>query len=404
MYKLYKHQKRVNGEWVDDDTVIPSIDANGTRKKVISFTSDASCYNGDVINERWVDDEIINADCNQKFDDYDDTKQEYLGCFDERTPSVTIKGEPNISYEILYYKINNPSTENSKLIRLDSSGNGYIEFESDDSIFSIKPSTESSTFEAEIKGCNVSGFGGLKLRTLTVSSSTYYRPNLDRVFNNCPDLSNIIFKGFDTSKTTTMSRMFKDLTLLTSVDVTHFDTSNVTNMGYMFSGCIGLTSLDLRNFNTSNVRNMGYMFFGCKCITSLDLSNFDTSNVTHMDDMFNGCSGLTSLNVSGWNTSKVIYMSYMFSNCMSLTSLDLSNFDTRNVTYMARMFQWCNRLTSLDLSGWDMTNVTDTKEMFKTCTSLRTIRMVGCNQTTIDKIKSALTSAGILSQVTIITE
>ena len=80
MYKLYKHQKRVNGEWVDDDTVTPSIDANGTRKKVISFTSDASCYNGDVINERWVDDGIIEADCFQKLEDYDDTKQEYLGC------------------------------------------------------------------------------------------------------------------------------------------------------------------------------------------------------------------------------------------------------------------------------------------------------------------------------------
>ena len=80
MYKLYKHQKRVNGEWVDDDTVPPSIDANGTRNKVISFTSDASCYNGDVINARWVDDGIIEADCFQKFEDYDDTKQEYLGC------------------------------------------------------------------------------------------------------------------------------------------------------------------------------------------------------------------------------------------------------------------------------------------------------------------------------------
>ena len=29
MYKLYKRQKRVNGEWVDDTTVEPSIDANG---------------------------------------------------------------------------------------------------------------------------------------------------------------------------------------------------------------------------------------------------------------------------------------------------------------------------------------------------------------------------------------
>ena len=378
MYRLYKHQKRVNGEWVDDTTVAPSIDANGTRNKVISFTSDASCYNGDVINERWVDDGIIEADCFQKFEDYDDTKQEYLGCFDERTPSVTIKGEPNISYEILYYKINNPSTENSKLIRLDSSGNGYIEFESDDSIFSIKPSTDTSTFEAEIKGCNVSGFGGLKLRTLTVSSSTYYRPNLDRVFNNCPDLSNIIFKGFDTSKVTTMDGMFKGCSGLKSLNVSGWNTSNVTIMSNMFVGCSGLTSLDLSDFNTSNVTNMGSMFYNCSSLKSLNLSGLDTSKVTNMPGMFSNCSSLESLVLSGWNTSKV--------------------------TNTSGMFNGCSCLTSLDLSGWNISNETIIGGMFVNCTSLTSIRMVGCNQTTINKINSALTSAGILSQVTIITE
>ena len=80
MYKLYKRQKKVNGEWVDDDTVEPSVDANGKRGKVISFTSDASCYNGEVTDERWVDDGIIEADCCQDFEDFDDTKQEYLNC------------------------------------------------------------------------------------------------------------------------------------------------------------------------------------------------------------------------------------------------------------------------------------------------------------------------------------
>ena len=80
MYKLYKRKKIVKGEWVDDTTVAPSIDANGTRNKVISFTSDASCYNGEVTDERWVDDGIIEADCSHPPHDYDDTKQEYLGC------------------------------------------------------------------------------------------------------------------------------------------------------------------------------------------------------------------------------------------------------------------------------------------------------------------------------------
>ena len=80
MYKLYKHQKRVNGEWVDDTTVAPSIDADGTMDKVIAFTSDVSCYNGEVTDERWVDDGIIEADCSQPPQGFDDTEQEYLNC------------------------------------------------------------------------------------------------------------------------------------------------------------------------------------------------------------------------------------------------------------------------------------------------------------------------------------
>lgn len=80
MYKLYKRQKKVNGEWVDDDTVEPSVDVNGTRDKVISFTSDASCYDGEITDERWVDDGIINVDCSQPPQDFDDTNQEYLNC------------------------------------------------------------------------------------------------------------------------------------------------------------------------------------------------------------------------------------------------------------------------------------------------------------------------------------
>ena len=38
MYKLYKYQKLVNGEWTDDNTETPSIDAKGRLNKVISFT------------------------------------------------------------------------------------------------------------------------------------------------------------------------------------------------------------------------------------------------------------------------------------------------------------------------------------------------------------------------------
>ena len=80
MYKLYKRQKLYFGEWLDDASE-PSIDANGRFNKVISFTSDDSCYNGEVTDERWVDDIIIDVGCSeQPPQDFDDTKQEYLNC------------------------------------------------------------------------------------------------------------------------------------------------------------------------------------------------------------------------------------------------------------------------------------------------------------------------------------
>ena len=360
----------------------------------------------------------------------------YILYCDGSIPCVIIKGDPNIIYHIFYCNINNPSTEYCKEIILDSSGNGYAEFESDDSIYRIQPYTVSTIFyKAEIKGCNVSGFAGLQLNTLTVSCSTYCRPNLDRVFSNSTDLRHLTFKGFETSNATTMSSMFENCSGLTSLDVRNFNTSKVTNMNSMFGGCSGLTSIDVSNFNTSNVTDMNYMFGGCSGLTSLDVSSFDTSNVTDMGcmfyhcrklttldvgnfntskvtnmiGMFDGCIGLTSLDVSSFDTSNVVDMSEMFYGCEALTSLNLSNFNTSNVTQIAQMFHYCENLQTLDLSGWDLTNLRviggwhPTSGLFTYCKSLNLIYMRGCNQNTIDIIKSELSSVGIQDQVTIIT-
>ena len=172
--------------------------------------------------------------------------------------------------------------------------------------------------------------------------------------------------------------------------------------GYEYDN-VDVTSLDIRTVDTSNVTDMSYMFYYCSKLTSLDVSNFDTSNVTSMNTMFGCCNGLTSLDISNFNTSNVIDMYGMFNGCSGLTSLDISNFNTSNVTNMSSMFYGCRSLTSLDLSGWNIGVSTIVEDMFFYAESLKTIRMVGCNQTTIDKIKSALTSAGILNQVTITT-
>ena len=457
MYKLYKHQKRVNGEWVDDDSVTPSIDANGTRKKVISFTSDASCYNGDVINERWVDDEIIDADCNQKLDDYDDTKQEYLGCFDERTPYVIIKGGPE-NTKLTYWTNLNKLEGPPGYFNLDENGNGYFELKDDEILHSISLPTHKGQpdyplSEVYIKGCNVTtanpfgGYGKIVFSGSTIISDksnysgysgaysyiyngvdTSKSTNMTFMFSGCTSLTSLDLSGWNTSKVIGMDSMFKGCSGLTSLDVSHFNTSNVTDMGGMFYGCNGLTSLDVSNFNTSKVTDMSWMFFGCSGLTSLDVSNFNTSKVGGMSGMFRDCSGLTSLDVSHFNTSNVKYMACMFEGCSGLTSLDLSSFDTRNVTemdymfhgcsklksldlsnfntskvtQMAYMFDYCISLTSLDLSGWGFSR-TINKPTFIGCSKLKTIRMVGCDQDTIDVIKSILSKDGILNQVTIIT-
>ena len=47
-----------------------------------------------------------------------------------------------------------------------------------------------------------------------------------------------------------------------------------------------ITEIYFKGSNTSNVTNMSYMFRECSTLTSLDLSNFDTSNVTRMSHMF----------------------------------------------------------------------------------------------------------------------
>ena len=253
--------------------------------------------------------------------------------------------------------------------------------------------------------------------------------NMRYVFSDCNGLTSLDVSNWDTSKVITMNSMFSGCIGLTSLDVSHFDTSKVTDMSFMFAGCNGLTSLDLSNFDTSQVVNMSDMFYNCSNLTSLDVSNFNTSRVTDMSlmfadcisltsldvssfntvkvtemvGMFSDCSGLTSLDVSNFNTSQVTDMHNMFYGCSGLAFLDLSNFDTSKVTDMRYMFYECSDLTSLDLSNWNMDNVNNTSYMFRGCYILRTITMKNCNQATIDKIKSALTEAGILNNVQIIT-
>lgn len=329
----------------------------------------------------------------------------YITYCDGGTPCVIIKGgEPNKKVEINYFKVNNPIDCRPKIIWLDDEGNGYAEFESDDSIYIFKMSQLTKTFEVEIKGCNVSAFNVTEYEpniSMTVSCSSYCRPADVKPFES-NNISKLTFKGFDTSNATSMSLMFYGLDDLESLDVSQFDTSKVTNMHAMFNTCQSLHSLFLNGWNVSNVTTMEVMFGGCEGIKLLDLSGWNVSNVTNMDWMFDGCRSLTSLDLSGWNVNNATSMWRMFMFCRSLTSLDLSGWNVSNVANMVLMFTECNSLTSLDLSGWNLSRPLTTG-MFDYCDSLKTIYMRDCSQNTIDRIKYELEASHILDQVTIIT-
>ena len=242
----------------------------------------------------------------------------------------------------------------------------------------------------------------VEIRNLDARNAT----GMTSLFGSNPNVESIVMRDLNVSKVTSMYSIFSKCSGATTIDIANWDTSSVTDLYAAFSGCTSVTSLDLSSWNTSHVTRMNFMFDGCSKLQSLDVSNFNTSSVTNMRCMFNKCSSLTSLTLSSFDASKVTDMMSMFYNCSELTSLNLSSFKTNSVTDMRYMFGFCEKLTELDLSGFDMTHVPykNKANMFLDCKALKTIYMRGCDEGTVNKIKSSLSSDGISSQVTIITE
>ncbi len=189
--------------------------------------------------------------------------------------------------------------------------------------------------------------------------------NLSFWFRDCTKLSSISgLEYLNTSNVTDLQYMFYNCKELTNIDLTNFNTSNVVNMKSMFSGCVNLTDLDLSGFNTSSVTDMSSLFSGCVNLANLDLSGLNTSNVTDMNSMFFGCRGLNNLNLNGFKTYRVTDMNSMFYNCRNLKSIDTSGFDTSNVISMYRMFLGCASLANLDIRNFNTSKVENMGAMF----------------------------------------
>lgn len=168
-----------------------------------------------------------------------------------------------------------------------------------------------------------------------------------------------------------------------------------------------VTKIDFDNTMVDEVKvsckvNLSNTFFTNKPKT-IRLLNCDATSSTSLANLFSGVTDIETIEMKDSDFSNVNSMSSMFYNCSAATTIGIANCNTSKIINMDYMFAFCTNLTSLDLSGCDMTKVTSMHSMFGLCKKLKTIRMIGCNKTTIDKVKSALTDAGILNNVTIVT-
>ena len=242
-------------------------------------------------------------------------------------------------------------------------------------------------------------FGTSNIDEVTVSCKIKLSSDL---FNSKP--STIRLLSCDSTESTNLINSFK---LMVSpqklVEIRNLDARNATGMTSLFTDSYGIQKIIMRDLNVSKVTDMSYMFADCSGATTIDIANWDTSSLTQMDNMFVRCKNVTDLDLSSLNTNAVTSMYGVFDSCEKLAYIKLNGWNTSKVTSMGYMFYRCSSLTSLDLSGWYLKNTTNIYNMFRYCNKLNTIKMIGCNQTTIDKIKNALSSAGILNQVTIIT-
>ena len=127
-------------------------------------------------------------------------------------------------------------------------------------------------------------------------------------FAGLQNLSDINFKGLDTSRATSMRSLFDGCKSLGNLDARALDTSLVTDMSRLFAGCSALVSLDLSKFKTSAVTSLDSMFEGCASIRSLDLSSFDTRNVASTNGMLKGCTSLAALDVSSFTPAQLSAM------------------------------------------------------------------------------------------------
>lgn len=165
---------------------------------------------------------------------------------------------------------------------------------------------------------------------------------------------------WDTSSVTNMQSLFSNRRDFTDIDITNWDVSNVTNMNAMFID--SYFDQPIGNWDVSNVKSMKNMFEFSPF--DQDISNWDVSSVANMFEMF----FYSSFNqpIENWDVSSVISMSAMFWG--SPFNQPLGNWDISNISDLGEMFAGASSFNQ-DISNWDVGNVKNMSNMFSGATS-----------------------------------
>lgn len=200
--------------------------------------------------------------------------------------------------------------------------------------------------------------------------------NMESMFWECNNLSELNLRDLNTSQVTSMNSMFRNCNSLEYIDLQYWDLSNVEDMSYMFSNCASIDNLTFRLMKETKLEDVSYMFSDCYELKSLDTFGLKTDNVISMHKMFMNCCNLSSVDFTGWNISNVSDLSWLFCGCTNLTSVNLNGWNTEKVRYMDLMFDQCSSLTDVGIH-WNTSSLTTAEGMFRDCSSMRSMNLSG---------------------------
>ena len=216
--------------------------------------------------------------------------------------------------------------------------------------------------------------------TSGVTVKVYYMPNsvFDRnrtnwsyqYQNQTLDQTDLWLTDYcNTSAATLMTSMWEGTNIITAPKM---NMSKVTDTQRMFANCPNLTEFIGSNYDLSSIGVSNRMFYGSSAIKTLDLTGMD--NLQYCTVMCLGCTSVTSLKLP--KMRKVYQTTQAFQSLNSLTSIDFSETELGgdgNLTSIQLMCYSMPKLEKVDLSNCYLGTVHDFQRVFHYCTSLKEI-------------------------------